>query len=76
MNQFSETERSELNILAISMLQEARSLNSSRIYSATGFSRDNISILHQQIRCINLAWALKFKRRIKKGNVASTSEAD
>ena len=38
-------------------------------YSATGHSTDNISILHQQVRCTNLAWALVRLRHVKYGSV-------
>jgi hypothetical protein len=51
-------DRKRLTKIAELMLAEARSSDNQRIFSATGFARENISILHQQLRCSNLAWAL------------------
>lgn len=51
------------------MLAEARSSDNERIFSATGFARENISILHQQVRCSNLAWALRYTKKAKRGDV-------
>src|SRR5690606_32411887 len=48
---------------------EARSEKSERVLSSNGFSSTSISILHQQVRCANLAWALKFTGRLKPGHV-------
>lgn len=39
------------------MIAEATATESPNILSATGFARENISTLHQQIRATNLAWA-------------------
>jgi hypothetical protein len=51
------------------MLAEARAKEGERLFSATGFSRENISILHQQRRCLNLAWALNYAGYIQPGSV-------
>lgn len=51
------------------MLNEATAAQSSRIFSASGFATRDISILHQQMRCVNLAWALKFTGKLKSGDV-------
>lgn len=51
------------------MLQEARAAGSPRIFSASGFATRDISILQQQMRCANLAWALKFTGKLKPGDV-------
>ena len=53
------------------MIREAQSVESARVLSATGFARSNISILHQQLRCANLAWALRKTKRIKRGDVVA-----
>jgi hypothetical protein len=65
------SDRKRLNIIAEDMLGEARAVGRDRIYSATGFSRQNISIVHQQIRCTNLAWALRQRRKVRKGDVVA-----
>jgi hypothetical protein len=51
------------------MIREARSAGCKRILSSNGFSREYISILHQQQRCANLAWALKYTSRLNAGDV-------
>jgi hypothetical protein len=51
------------------MIREARSADSERILSSNGFSFEHISILHQQQRCANLAWALKYTGRLNVGDV-------
>jgi hypothetical protein len=62
-------DRNRLTKLAKLMVAEAQSSNSDKIFSATGFARENISILHQQVRCANLAWALRHTKRIGCGDV-------
>ncbi len=46
-----------LDELADRMLAEAASDTDARIFSVTGFAKHNISIVHQQNRCV--AWALR-----------------
>ena len=58
-----------LDDLAGKMIAEATSSTSPRILSATGFARENISILHQQRRATNLAWALSRTGRVGPGDV-------
>jgi len=53
------------------MIAEAQSVGSDKIFSATGFARENISILHQQLRCVNLAWALGHTKRVNRGDVVA-----
>jgi len=65
------SERRRLNALADEMLDEARAVGRARVYSATGYSRQNISIVHQQVRCANLAWALRQRRKLRKGDVVA-----
>ena len=60
--------RAQLDLLAHNMVAEATSLDNPDILSATGFVRENISILHQQIRASNLAWALGWTGRVKPGD--------
>lgn len=60
--------RAQLDLLAQNMIAEATSVDDHRILSATGFARENISILHQQIRATNLAWALGWMGRVKPGD--------
>jgi hypothetical protein len=55
--------------MAREMLREARIEGCPGAYVATGHSTDNISIIHQQVRCINLSWALVRLRKIKHGSV-------
>ena len=62
-------DRKRLTKVAQLMLAEAQSSDDERVFSATGFARDNISILHQQVRCSNLAWALRHMKKIKRGSV-------
>jgi hypothetical protein len=64
-------DRRRLTRLAKLMVGEAQSSDSDRILSATGFARENISILHQQMRCANLAWALRHIRKIRRGDVVA-----
>jgi len=60
--------RAQLDLLAQNMIAEATSVDDHRILSATGFARENISILHQQIRATNLAWALGWTGRVDPGD--------
>jgi hypothetical protein len=64
-------ERQRLNSLADEMLDETRANGRTHVYSATGYSRQNISIVHQQVRCANLAWALRWRRKLRKGDVVA-----
>nr|MEC9419494.1 hypothetical protein [Pseudomonadota bacterium] len=64
-------DRRHLNVLADEMLDEARAVGRTNIYSATGYSRQNISIVHQQVRCANLAWALRWRHKLRKGDVVA-----
>ncbi len=65
------SDRKRLKIIAEDMLGEARAVGRARVYSATGFSQQNISIVHQQVRCTNLAWALGHRRKVSKGDVVA-----
>lgn len=60
-----------MNTLADEMLDESRAVGRERVYSATGYSQQNISIVHQQVRCANLAWALRHRRKLRKGDVVA-----
>lgn len=60
-----------LDELADRMLKEAVSATNARIFSATGFAKHNISIVHQQNRCVNLAWALNWRQRVGPGDVVA-----
>jgi hypothetical protein len=51
------------------MIAQATSATSPNILSATGFARENISIVHQQRRVTNLAWALSRTGRVRAGDV-------
>jgi hypothetical protein len=62
-------DRKHLRKLAKLMVAEAQSSENDRVFSATGYAQENISILHQQVRCANLAWALRFTRRVRRGDV-------
>jgi hypothetical protein len=53
------------------MIGEAQAAGNQRIFSATGFAHENISIVHQQLRCANLAWALSHTKRVKPGDVVA-----
>ena len=64
-------DRQRLTKIAELMLAEAQSSDNERIFSATGFAQENISILHQQVRCSNLAWALRHTKKIKCGDVVA-----
>lgn len=69
MSRIKKADHERLAALAESMIAEATSSESPRVLSSNGFSRSSISILHQQLRCTNLAWALKFTGRVKTGDV-------
>jgi hypothetical protein len=58
-----------LNDVARRMIDEATSVSGANILSATGFARENISIIHQQLRTTNLAWALNRLGRVGPGKV-------
>jgi len=64
-------ERKYVAKMARLMVEEAWSSDHERIFSATGFARENISILHQQVRCANLAWALRHTKTIRRGDVVA-----
>jgi hypothetical protein len=69
-NDMDATDRVRLDEAADLMIKEAQAAGNDRIFSASGFARENISILHQQVRCTNLAWALSHTKRIKRGDGA------
>ncbi len=69
MHRPRKSDRQRLVELAEGMIGEATSVGSPRVLSSNGFAHSSISILHQQVRCTNLAWALKFTGRIKPGHV-------
>ena len=62
-------DRDRLDEIADCMIAEAQATGGGRVFSATGWAAENISIVHQQLRCINLAWALAHKKRVKRGDV-------
>jgi hypothetical protein len=64
-------DRKRLTKIADLMLAEAQSSDNERIFSANGFARENISILHQQVRCSNLAWALRHTKKVVRGDVVA-----
>jgi hypothetical protein len=68
MTTSSARDAKRLRFIAEQMIQESESIESDRMFSANGFSRSNISILHQQVRSLNLAWALAFTGRLKPGS--------
>jgi hypothetical protein len=53
------------------MVEEAQAAGNDRIFSATGLGREHISIVHQQVRCTNLAWALGHTKKIGRGDVVA-----
>jgi hypothetical protein len=61
----------ELASIARKLIAEAKIQECPNAYSATGHSTNNISIIHQQVRCINLAWALVNLRKVKHGSVVA-----
>jgi hypothetical protein len=61
--------RKRLNELARKMIDQATCDSNPRVLSATGFAREDISIIHQQIRATNLAWALGHSGRVRTGDV-------
>ncbi len=63
--------QAQLDECAQNMIAEATSIESLNILSATGFARENISIMHQQIRATNLAWALGWTGRVKAGDTVA-----
>lgn len=69
MPHLSKDERERLAQISARMLSEAQAAEGSRMFSATGFARSHISILHQQMRCANLAWALNYSRKLAPGDV-------
>lgn len=64
-------ERKLLQKAARLIIDEAQAVESDQIFSATGFANENISIMHQQMRCVNLAWALRQTKRVKRGDVVA-----
>lgn len=62
-------EDARLDHIAQEMVDEATAESSPNILSASGFARENISIVHQQRRVTNLAWALSRLRRVQPGDV-------
>jgi len=65
----SKDDTTDLDFLASKMIAEATSSTSPHILSVTGFARKNISIIHQQRRAANLAWALSHTGRVGAGDV-------
>lgn len=61
----------QLDAVADEILADAATTASPRIYSTTGGAKRHISIVHQQKRCANLAWALKRRGRVKAGDVVA-----
>src|SRR4051794_5103155 len=61
--------RNRLDELARKMIDQATCDSNPRVLSATGFAREDISIIHQQIRATNLAWALGHSGRVRTGDV-------
>ncbi|MBA7473273.1 hypothetical protein ES707_08608 [subsurface metagenome] len=59
------------NRLATAILEEATLRRCPGAYVATGYSSDNISILHQQVRAANLSWALARLNTVKHGSVVA-----
>ena len=64
-------DRKALDESARLIIEEAQSVENDRIFSATGFASENIWIVHQQMRCVNLAWALRQTKRVKRGDVVA-----
>ncbi|WP_448537695.1 hypothetical protein [Sphingobium yanoikuyae] len=62
-------EKKRLDDLAARMIAEATSTSSPNVLSASGYARENISIVHQQRRTTNLAWALSRTGRVSAGTV-------
>lgn len=60
-----------LDELADAMIAKATSSRSPYILSANGFASENISIVHQQTRTANLAWALKRRGKVSAGDVVA-----
>ncbi|GEM_PF-6340425 len=55
--------------IASSMIAQATATADPRILAAHGFARRDISIVHQQLRSANLAWALNHSGRVSPGSV-------
>lgn len=64
-------DRAWLDEAALRMIEEAQAAGSERVFSATGFASENISIVHQQMRCANLAWALGHTKKVRRGDVVA-----
>jgi hypothetical protein len=64
-------DRKQFDEAARLIIEEAQAVENDRIFSATGFASENISIVHQQMRCVNLAWALMQTKRVKRGDVVA-----
>jgi hypothetical protein len=71
VNAMDAKARAWLDEAANQMIEEAQAAGNKRIFSATGFARENISIVHQQLRCANLAWALSHTKRVGRGDVVA-----
>lgn len=56
---------------AAEILAEAACADTDGVYSVIGGARENISIVHQQIRSTNLAWALGHAGKVKAGDVVA-----
>ena len=57
--------------IARNCLTEAAVEGAPAVFSATGHSRQNISVAHQQVRCLNLAWALVRAKKVRHGSVVA-----
>lgn len=53
------------------LLEEASVAGAPSVFAATGHSTNNISIAHQQVRCVNLAWALLQAKKVRHGSVVA-----
>ena len=65
----SADDAAELSRLAETMVAQARSAQHARMFAAHGYARQDISIVHQQLRCANLAWALDHVGLVRPGTV-------
>lgn len=65
----SAADAADLSQLAEAMVAQARSAQDARMLAAHGYVRHDISIVHQQLRCANLAWALDHVGLVTPGTV-------
>jgi hypothetical protein len=71
MNNVDVDTRAWLDEATHRMVEEAQAAGSDRIFCATGFAGEHISIVHQQMRCANLAWALGYTKKINRGDTVA-----